>query len=163
MALGKSTCSCMWCTPRRPRCRTKQREYDSNSIANSNSRNFRISNDRHRCAGVCVWVCVSLSLCMYVCESAMAWNELRDVCVCECDWESVCVHVCMCVRVCVCVCVCVCVYMYIHIAINQGLWIKIPVSADSWWIPIVSWLPYMEVISTIRKIPRQLWMTNSIQ
>src|SRR4029434_97117 len=58
-----------------------------------------VSVSVHLCThawGMCVFTCINVSICMYVCVSISL---------------SVCVCVCMCVCVCVCVYVCVCVCM----------------------------------------------------
>ena len=61
---------------------------------------------------MCVFVCVGLSVCVYV---------LKYICVCICVFSSACVCVCVCVFVCVCLCLCV----HIHIKIYKYYFIKL--------------------------------------
>ena len=66
-----------------------------------------LSNIFNMYVSMCVYVCVSMSMCVYACVCpcvCVCVNLCVRVCVCPC----VCVCVNLCVRVCVCVCVCVC-------------------------------------------------------
>ena len=72
------------------------------SLKNRSKLNCGVCVSMCVCVSLCVCVCVSLCVCVCVCVCPC-------MCVCVCPRMCVCVCVCVCVPVCVCVCVCVCV------------------------------------------------------